>query len=216
LNKKEALKIVFNCAKLYKENLEGRNLLFLSVYNKTKFNYIEVRFLKSNYQHLTGVVVNEENISPSYFYEKCLNKRLSINEFEFKSDGTTPLKLSVLEQLMNIYKNSKMIGDFNSTKPVLYSDKLTGDTFACMGFRKDNQFYVPVTVLKEDTRDLINNQERIIAIFSKNINEELYKNLNYLVKGFNDKDKLPSEVLSKLNIENMICKFENCFVKSHI
>jgi len=70
LDKKEALKIVFDCAKLYKENLASKNLLFLSLYKKTKFNYLEVKFLKGNYQHLTGVVINED-ISPSNFYEKC-------------------------------------------------------------------------------------------------------------------------------------------------
>lgn len=211
MNKKHALKIVFDCAILYKENLADKNLLFLSLINHTKFQYIEAKFIKNNYLHLTGVVI-KSSISPSYFYEKCLNKRLSFNEFEFRVDGTTELKLSVLEQLMNIYKSSKMIGDFNFSNPKLYCDILTGNIVACMGFKKDNQFYVPVTVLKQDTRDLISNQGRIIAIFSKGINEKLYNNLKYLLKDFNDKDKLPNELLSKLDSENMICKFKNCFV----
>ena len=215
MNKQEALKIVFDCAKQYKENLEGKNLLFLSLYNKTKLNFIEVKFKKSNYLHLTGVVVNVTKISASYFYKKCLQKRLSVNEFEFKLDGTTPLKLSVLEKLMDIYKNSKMIGDFNGTKPVLYSDKLTGNTVACMGFRKDDQFYIPVTVLKEDTRDLINNQERVVAIFAKEINEKLYSKLMYVAKDVEVEVKISNEISEKIDLDNIVCEFDDRYGLSY-
>lgn len=209
MNKQDALSILFECAKLYKANLEDKNLLFLSVRNKIKFNYIEVKFRKSNYQHLTGVIVDESKITPSYFYKQCLNKRLSKKNIEFKSDGTTPLKLSVLKPLMNIYNNSKMIGDFNYTNPRLCCDKITGDTVACMGFKKDGDFYVPVTILKEDSRDLINNQERVVVIFSKNIKDKLYNEINYQVKDIENLNlkNIPMGVLEKLDYMNMKCNF---------
>lgn len=207
LDKKEALRIIYRCAKLYQENLEGKNLLFVSLHNKNRFEYIETKFLKGNYQHLTGVVVDETTISPAYFYEKCINRRLSINEFEFKSDGTTPLKLSVLEQMMDIHKNSKMIGVFNGTKPALYSDKIIGNIVACMGLVKDSQFYVPVTILREDIRDIIENQGRIVAIFSKSIHYKLYGYLLYNVKGMEANHAISNEIIEKIDFSNLIHNF---------
>ncbi|EPY2277954.1 PBECR4 domain-containing protein [Clostridium sporogenes] len=198
MDKKEALNIILECSKNYNDNLADKHFLFLS-YNKNKYNHIEVHFLKSNFLHLTGA---KTKISARNFYNKCLKNRLSIHEFDFKKDGTTLLKLSVLPKLINITKISKMIGDYNNSKPKLYSDKLTGSVQASLGLVKDGQYYYPDTALKEDTRHLINNQERVIAIFSKNSNEEIYSNLEYLAKGIKlEEIKLPNNVLLPKEIE---------------
>jgi hypothetical protein len=52
-----------------------------------------------------------------------------------------------------------------------------GNIKACIGLNKNGCYYVPVTSLKEDIRDLVTNQERIIAIFEKDICEALYSKL---------------------------------------
>ncbi|MDP4268293.1 MAG: PBECR4 domain-containing protein [Bacteroidota bacterium] len=215
MDKQDALKIIFDCAKLYKDNLEGKNLIFLSVLNKTKFNYIETKFLKSNYQHLTGVVVDENKISPNNFYRKCINQRLSINDFDFKSDGTTLLKLSVLPQLMNISKNCNMIGNFNGSKPKLYANKLAGNVRACLGLSKSGSYYVPVTALKEDVRDLIIEQERIVAILSKSISTKLYTHFLYSAKDVRIESDIPDEILQKIDLENLTYNFNEKLIISN-
>ena len=63
----------------------------------------------------------------------------------------------------------KVIVNFNGSKPKLYTEKLTGNTLGCMGLVKKGSYYVPITALKEDIRDLVIEKERIIAIFSKRI-----------------------------------------------
>lgn len=56
MDKDDALKIIVNCAKLYKENLENKSILFISRVSKDKINIIECNFIKSNFMHLTGIV----------------------------------------------------------------------------------------------------------------------------------------------------------------
>lgn len=205
MDKTDALRIIIECAKLYELNLENKNLLFLSKVNKNKFNFLETLFVKGNYLHLTGIVIINDKISPNVFYEQCLSRKLSVNSFKFKEDGTTSLKLLVLPQLMNIARNSKMIGNFNGSKPKLYADKLTGSVRACMGLSKKGYWCVPVTALKEDIRDLIKEKERVIAVFTKKIHCELYNNLVYTAKGIIIMESdLPKQILDKIDIENLI------------
>lgn len=205
MKKADALKIIIKSAELYRENLENRNFLFISLVNKVNLNFIEVKFHKSNFKHLTGVVIPNEKISATQFYKKCLNHKLSLYDFELRTDGTTELKLSVLPQLMNINKSVKMIGDFNNYRPKLYIGKLAGNITACIGLNKDDEFYVPATSLKEDIRGLVVKTEKVIAIFSKRIEDELYTDLTYLSKDFNgiEISRCPKAMLKKLNVDNI-------------
>ncbi len=57
--KKEAIKIVTSCAKAYKENLAGKNLLFLCLDKNKKVYFVEVKYsLQGTTQgrYLTGGV----------------------------------------------------------------------------------------------------------------------------------------------------------------
>ncbi len=203
MNKHEALQVIVYCAIEYEKNLANKNLLFLSTINN-RFDYFEAQFIRSNYHHLTGTILND-HMTPRLFYQRCLKNQLSIHDFKIKDDGTTILKLTVLPKLMNIYTNAKMIGDFNGSKPKLYVEKLTGGTAACIGFTKSGNFFVPVTVLKEDMRELVVNQQRVLAILSKSIQDERYNILNYMAKGFIgiEEQKLPTAILEKFDKENI-------------
>lgn len=213
MNKNEALKIILNCAKLYKDNLENKNLLIISEKQDKNLYFIEAKFLGYNFLHLTGVAINKK-ITANSFYNKCLNRRLSLDDFDFKSDGTTILKLQVLPQIMKISKNANMIGEYNGSKPKLYTDKLAGNVVGCIGLKIDSNYYVPVTVLKEDMRNLVVERERVILIFSKSIKSKLYNNLVYMVKDIgNLKQNLSNKLLMKIDIDNLTNDFGNRFVK---
>lgn len=202
MKKIDALKIIIECAKLYHTNLENKNLLIISL-SKSKYNFIEAKFLSSNYLHLTGVVTN---FKPNSFYNKCIQKKISVEDFNFKSDGTTVLKLTVLPQLMNFHKNANIIGDYNHTQPKLFTDKLAGNIRGCMGFDKFGKYYIPKTLLQADIRDITAEPERIIAIFSKNIKDELYNKLLYTV---NDSINvgITNVILNKIDIDNFTYTF---------
>jgi len=52
--KEEAVKIIYDCAKLYKENLSNKCVLFITA-EGDKATIFESLFLPQNFKHLTGV-----------------------------------------------------------------------------------------------------------------------------------------------------------------
>ncbi|WP_051226416.1 PBECR4 domain-containing protein [Butyrivibrio sp. MC2013] len=191
MDKKKAISIITKSAKLYHENLEDQKLLFIygvpAVINKQLFqkvnvisglDYYEVVFHRSNFLHLTGVILNRQTTrSAINFYEKCIDGRLSENDFMLSRDGTTDQKLDVILKMMNIKKTAAMIGDFTDRGPKLYSEKVAGNICACMGFVADSytKQNVPNTLLKKDVRDVsVKPQQKVFAIMSKNYSDDKY------------------------------------------
>ncbi len=191
MDKKKAISVITKAAKLYHEKLEDQKLLFIygvpSVINKQiaqnaetimGINYYEVVFHRSNFLHLTGVIINKETtMSAINFYEKCIDGRLSEDDFMLSRDGTTDQKLDVIESMMNIKKTASMIGDFTDRGPKLYSEKVAGNVCACMGFVTDGytKLNVPNTLLKKDIRDVSSKPlQKIFAIMSKEYTDEKY------------------------------------------
>lgn len=191
--KAQATSIVVACAEQYRENLANKNLLFICQDKHKRITAIEFSFDASNFLHLTGLKVKkhkykghdtDDAISAKDFYEKCLAHRLSVNDFEFAKDGTTQLKLEVLPRLISKNLSATMIGDYNSRNPKLVTDKLAGSTAACMGFVTTGpaERYVPNTVLKIDIRDYISNQVRVLAVYRKSMDADLYEEATYYAK----------------------------------
>lgn len=184
MQKKEAIDIISKCSKEYKNNLENKNLLFIFGTSSDK-NQFEATFLGRNYLHLTGVIPTLGRFSSAYdFYRTCIYNKLAESDFSFANDGTTELKLSILMRIMNIHNTAKMVGEYNSSKTLLYTEKIAGNIFGCMGFVREGEFYIPNTVIKEDIRDVtIRPQQRMLAILRKDISEKEYKHVTYLAKG---------------------------------
>lgn len=185
MDKKQAIKILINSAYKYKCNFVHKNMLIVFNNNNNSYTYIETLFLPRHFLHLTGIKTKEENRNASAFYKKCINKKLSLSEFDFKTDGTTELKLTILLQMMNISNFSRMIGDYNNSKANLMTEKIAGTTSLCMGFVKDGLYYVPNTALKQDTRELVVKPHKIVTVFSKACKDIKYSKLEYQAKKFN-------------------------------
>jgi len=80
IEKSEIINTVCICAKMYKENLENRNIMFIYKDEKTKF--IEAKFLKSNFLHLTGI--KPRNLKANEFYDKCIHNRILESEIRIQ------------------------------------------------------------------------------------------------------------------------------------
>ena len=120
MDKRRAIQIMTKAAQLYKEHLEDQKVLFLyglpKEVNKqlqesnkilSSVQGYEVVFHRYNFLHLTGVRLNKkETASAIHFYQKCLDKRLTENDFVFAKDGSTGQKLDILERMMLIKKNA--------------------------------------------------------------------------------------------------------------
>jgi len=185
-NKKDAIRIVTDCAQKHDTELKRKSLLYICSDKHNSISIIELFFNDSNFCHLTGLKINSSNNSYSAkrFYEKCINRRLSENDFELSRDGTTQLKLEVLSQFHSLVMKANMIGDFNTSRPKLYTEKLAGGTKACVGFVVDKRSgqFVPNTVLKEDIRNISSSLLRVLAIFRKSANELQYSECTYTAK----------------------------------
>ena len=189
-------------AQLYKEHLEDQKVLFLyglpKEVNKqlqesnkilSSVQGYEVVFHRYNFLHLTGVRLNKkETASAIHFYQKCLDKRLTENDFVFAKDGSTGQKLDILERMMLIKKNVTMIA--------------AGNICGCIGFVKDKntKLNVPNTLLKKDIRDVTAQPTyKVFAVISKHYTDEKYTNLVKMDKSIDLKECCFSET-----IENMI------------
>lgn len=205
MDEKEVLKILKESAIKYKENLKDKNLLIIYK-EKTEIKYIEILFLSRNFMHLTGVKCNSNNgkcMPANQFFQACLNNKLSYKDIIMKQNGTTKLKLDILSQLININKNFKMIGEYNSYKNELITEILLGNINMCLGLTKNiSSYYVPNTLLKEDIRKIVIKPYRIIAVLKKNVEDEQYQNVVFLNKKIDiNVIKSNTELSEKINIK---------------
>ena len=106
-NKQQAISIIIDCAAKYEENLNGYQLLFILKDKHKHISSLEVSFYPYNFLHLTGIKLIDGTTATD-FYKRCLNHKLSPEDFSFASDGTTQLKLEILPQLMLKHITAKM------------------------------------------------------------------------------------------------------------
>jgi hypothetical protein len=192
--KEEAIAVVVQCAERYRDELDGRNLLFICMDKHKRTSAIECSFHGNNYLHLTGLKANrsetdddspESKLYANDFYQKCLSHKLSPLDFTFAEDGTTHLKLEALPGVLCKNLNASMIGNYNSSRPRLVTEKLVGGIRACMGFVFDKKLveYVPNTVLQDDMRNLVTaDSVRVVAVYRKFADDERYEELTYKAK----------------------------------
>ena len=98
-----------------------------------------------------------------------------------------------------------MTAIYNSIRPKLSVDRLTGTTNFCLGFTKDKNYYVPSSCLLEDIRNLADVTFQVLAIFSKPAtkNTPIYKDVRYVSKGVKLTTLSFSDELSSLiSLEN--------------
>lgn len=173
------IKSLTQAAKLYKDNLLNKNVMFVH-YNKKmkKYLFTEMLFEKRHFLHLTGI---DFALSTTYskksvlFYNKCISHKLSPNDGNYKSNGTTVLKLQIINMLMNIHKKAEMIGNYNNMKPQLIADKICGGVYASMAIAQErNQYYIPKSGLQDDLRNLVTDYDVVKVIFVKEKIEEKY------------------------------------------
>lgn len=181
-SKNEAIARLTSCAEKYAKELLGCSFLLLFLIANNTVGCVEICFPESAYLHLTGVRLTKAE-SAGKFFSKCLSGKLSPRDFEFAPDGSTAQKLDVLPSLITKNFSAKMIGDYNSSRPKLYTEKLVGSTKACLGFVLDNTLgkYVPNTLLRADLRDNVLDCKRVVAVLRKNQAQKYYSEITYKV-----------------------------------
>lgn len=202
MSKQEALKIMLNCSKMYQQNLENKNILYIIQDRVGKLNYLEVTFLSRNFLHLTGIkILNSKIKSSTEFYNLCIKKQLSISDFEFNTNGTTIKKLDILPSVMQIHKTARIIGKYNNLKKYLSTEQLIGTINYCIGCVNENNYYIPNTVLKEDIRYIVEKQYRVMFILRKGIKDTKYNEITYKNKKILE-DKQYLKICKKIELND--------------
>lgn len=187
MRKSQAIASICSAAASYHDNYEGKKLLFIS-YKPSSDECIsmEAVFDRTCFLHLTGVkFLSNARYDANVFYDRCLSGKLSPNDFDFAPDGTTELKLQILPAVFSSrYLGAKMMGDFNNTGSKLYTEKLAGDSRACVGFRKDAErnIFVPNTFLNDDIRHRVIYPYQVVAVFIQNAKDADYSESVYYAK----------------------------------
>ncbi len=172
MDRKLVHKIIENSAKLYNDNLVGKDFMILYT-EDTRYKFIEVTFDEGNFAHLTGVKLN--GISAKVFLDRATSGKLALNDYKLNKDGTTLLKLQVIEQLMLFPTKFSMIGVYNNSGVRLSTDKLAGNVKGSIGFIKPNgRYYVPNTLTNGDIRTKVVKANKINAVYVKHKLDGLY------------------------------------------
>lgn len=195
-DKKQALNIIVKTAENYQQKLQDKT--FLIVYQDKKgIDSVSVGFRGNHFLHMTGV---ETNLSAQRFFEKCIEGKLSITEFELDKKGKAQRKLAVLPCLPELLYNNCMIGNFINSGIFIRADYFVGNTKAVLsvGFRFGKNVDYPVTLYNEDVKKLSHPTCKVLAIFSKRYNETSYENCTYLAKG-REIENFPEEIRKEIN-----------------
>ena len=113
MNQKQALSVIYNCAKKYNDNLKDYNIMFVIEDKriKEKIYFVESMYYIHNFLHLTGIdyISNKNLKNASIFYSNLLKGKISYKQIKFKNPTTTELKLQILYNLCTIDKTAKFI-----------------------------------------------------------------------------------------------------------
>lgn len=108
-------------AKVYKRALVNKEYLIFSK-SFTSNKYYILSSTETNYLHLLGV---HSTISPREFYNKCINKTLEVDDFDFvvngrsekEVKGSVRRKITALEEIDKIISKSAMVEEsFNRNR----------------------------------------------------------------------------------------------------
>ena len=206
--KKEAVSIAISSARLYRDNFVGQRLLFIVTDKHKRVSSLEVSFDASNFHHLTGLELTNKTWSHLDIYNFCIDGRLKEADIEFAEKGTTHQKLAVLPfAFKNSNLSASMMGNYNNSHPLLYTEKLVGGVKWALGFRdvSGTGDYVPDTLLEGDIRNNLRDTYRIIATYIKSSNENTFNQIIYRAKKIEyDKLRYPEDwgELPRIKAEN--------------
>ena len=198
MNKKRAIQILLECARQYDTNLCGKNLLF--VYgNPENPSILSASFYGKHFLHLTGIATR---MNANLFYSACLNRLLSEKDFEFKSNGTTEQKLTVLPYLFSIHRSARLLANFGGNNVTLSTEKVIGNHTATLGLVSVGDYYVPNTVLQGDVRTFGEVPfYDVLAVLRRNIRGPKEFEVFGLMRGTDEDD-----LIARLTAKNIIIK----------
>lgn len=178
---KPIIKIIHQAAQAYKDNLVGKD--FLYVFDD---RCIEARFRVDNFMHFTGV---ESNLPARRFYQNALNNKLSPSQIFFSKKHPFNLaqkKWNYICNIPTVLTDECFMLEKITTQTASYEFGATNvDCTICLNKELVNgvakgKHYIAMTLRDEDCFNRSQNQYIVTHIFSKPNNRSKYDTLQYL------------------------------------
>lgn len=192
--KEKLLKSIKNAKDIFDKTLLDKE--FLYVYKNKITSDIEcfvMKCSKNNFLHLTGV---ETKLNGKIFYSALEENKLSLENIDYKSNGTTRLKLEIFPRLPLLFNSAIQVcfqDDFFTLKlkvDIMINKPKIDQKDIILGLKKDKKynFYVPASILKKEPREIGENFSQVLCVLEKNKNEKNYNKINYIAKGVEFKE----------------------------
>lgn len=178
---KPIIKIIHQAAQTYKDNLVGKD--FLYVFDN---RFIEAKFRADNFMHFTGV---DSNLPARRFYQNALNNKLSPSQIFFSQKHPFNLaqkKWNYICNIPNVLTAECFMLEKITTQTASYEFGTTNlDCTICLNKELVNgvakgKHYIAMTLRDEDCFNRSQNQFIVTHIFSKPNNQGKYDTLQYI------------------------------------
>ena len=198
---KKLCKTIHEAAQLYKNNLVGKD--FLYVFDN---RFIECRFRIDNFKHFTGV---ESTLSAKRFYQNALANKLSYNQVYFSKNHPYDLakkKLKHIRNISTVLTSESIMLENITTQSASYKFGSTNlDCTICLNKEFINgiakgKHYIGMSLRDEDCFSKSQHQFVITHIFSKLNSSRKYDTILYMeknssIQSLNDEIKKYSQIL---------------------
>lgn len=199
-DKTKLIENLIKAKKIYDKYLLNKDFLYIFKNQlNNKFEFFEMKCVKSNFLHLTGV---ETTIKALDFYKNLEKNRIPLDVINYKKNGTTKLKLQIFDRLpllistpvqvcfQDNFFTLKLEIDIFLNRPILDRKDIV------LGLKqmKNFDFFVPASILKEEPQKIGKNFSRVLFILEKNKGDKKYGTIKYRVK-----DIELNKILSSIN-----------------
>lgn len=203
--RKEFIRKLKKCARIYKENLLGYR--FLVVFNGN--DYKEILFKKADFKHLTGI---SSNLNANSFYERCIGKNHEyIEPNDIYTTNIHPKhlankKLDIFNQLIELFsKPSYLLIDIQTNSKSFSIGIADLDLTLLFDKYQEHNSYYTASSLRAKSYVHLSNQHYPIDMILRKTNPCLkYKDLVFIRKDFTIDNKIHLIDYENMNIINII------------
>jgi hypothetical protein len=185
----------------YKNNLDGKDLLFIYKTLSGVDSYA-VSFRNKDFLHLTGV---NTNFSAKQFYRYALRGTLKATDFWQTNPSIVEQKINAFPITVSIHDKSRIFGEKDTNYGYRVDfDFASGNNTAFLGFRANSNANskienFPVTNYYDDINNSVAVAYDVIAVARKPRNDIQYQEITYISDDY--KIPFPKEIQDKLTIE---------------
>lgn len=158
---KKYLKAIYTAAAILQDNFVDKKVVYVG-----EQSTVAIIFSATNFMHLCGI---DYRRGTHLFFQDALDKKLSLQDINIKSDGTTFQKLQVVGSIdLLLNRNISIVGRgvYSSLK---YDSAIrTRRKILALSLKQNGLSYVPISLLNLSSKE-IGSGQKVTCIFSEDL-----------------------------------------------